>query len=273
MLDTTLTFFGLAERAFCRPPAQPYLDPPRQKALAQLQALIRRRGFGVVTGPAGSGKTALVHYLGAALSDNQYQVIYVPFAGLQEGQFLQYLSGQMGLEPHRGLAVGLRAIDHHLHRLHPVTAVILLDEVQQLQINTAHLLRVLLHDRADTAHHCALIMVGADSFVDQTLRLQIHEALRQRITLYVRLAPLSREHTAAYLAHHLRSAGSRTEIFEPAATELIHELASGRLRLINALAEAAMDQAAEQRHQTVTLDHVHAAAELTLPPQRETATP
>ena len=110
MLENTQTFFGLTDPAFCRPPRKPYLDPARQRALAQLQALVRRRGFAVLTGPPGSGKTALIHYLCNQLNDNQHQVAYVPFSFLEKGHMLNYLAAQLGLEPCRGLAATLRLI-------------------------------------------------------------------------------------------------------------------------------------------------------------------
>ena len=267
MLENTQSFFGLTDPAFCRAPRKPYLDPARKQALTQLQALVRRRGFAVVTGPPGSGKTALIHYLCNQLNDNQHQIAYVPFSFLEKGHMLNYLAAQLGLEPSRGLAATLRIIQKHLHGIQPVNPVIVLDEVERLETGTAHLVRALLHDRADTVHHCTTIMAGTDSFVEQKLRLQVHEALRQRITLYLRLPPLSREHTDAYLIHHLRCAGCGNDIFEPPALQLIHELVSGVPRLINALAETAMDHAAEQHRQTVTIEHVQAAAETVLPPQ------
>jgi type II secretory pathway predicted ATPase ExeA len=273
MLDSTLTFFGLTNPAFSRPPREPYLDPARKNALGQLQRLVERRGFAVLTGASGSGKTALLHYLRDSLNENQHQIAYVPFSFLEKGQMLHYLAGQLGLEPRRGIAAALCVLQKHLHSIQPVTPLIILDEVEQLETHTAGLLRSLLHDRADTAHHCALIMAGAGSFVDQKLRLEVHEALRQRITLYLRLPPLSREHCEAYIGHHLRSAGCTNEIFEPPALELIHELVNGRLRLINTLAEAAMDHAAENRDQTIGLEHIEAVAETVLPPQIAQVTP
>ena len=83
----------------------------------------------------------------------------------------------------------------------------------------------------------------------------------------LRLPSLSREHTDAYIGHHLRSAGCGNDIFEPPARQLIHELVNGLPRLINTLAEVAMDEAAGGQHRTVTLEHVHAAAKTVLPPQ------
>jgi type II secretory pathway predicted ATPase ExeA len=116
-------------------------------------------------------------------------------------------------------------------------------------------------------------MAGDDCFVDQTLRLQVHRALRQRITLYVRLTGLGNDHTGPYIDHHLAAGGGRGDVFEPAALELIHELADGVPRLVGTLAEAAMDSAAEQQKTTVALEHVHGAAETVLPPQMPEVTP
>ncbi len=273
MHDTTMTFFGLNRRVFTGLPPEPYLDPSRRNAFEQLQRLVARRGFAVICGPPGSGKTALLHYLCGTLNENHHQLTYVPFAFLEKGQMLQYLAGRMGLEPKRGISACLRAVQHHLHNIQPVNPVIVLDEIEWLETNTSHLVRCLLHDRADTTHHCTVIMAGTDSFVEQKLRLQVHEALRQRITLYVKLQPLSDDSTAAYIAHHLHSAGSRNELFDPAAVQLIHELSNGLPRLIGTLAEAAIDRAAVANHQTVTLDHVHGAAETVLPPHLTKVTP
>ena len=267
MLDFTRAFFGLTDPPFTRPPAEPFLDPLRRQALEQLEGLVRRRGFGALVGPPGSGKTALAHYLCRSLNDNRHRIVYVPFSFLKNGQLVQHLAARMGLTPTRGIAAGLRAVRQHLHSLQPVNPVIVLDEAEQLETDTAHVVRSLLHDRADTAHHCTLILVGTDRLVDQKLRLQVHEPLRQRITLYLRLAPLDRENTTGYIAHHLRAAGARDDLFEPPAVELVHELADGLPRIIGTLAETAMDNAAAGQHSTVALEHVRAAAETVLPPQ------
>jgi len=266
MLDTTLKFFGLQDHAFNRLPPEPYLDPPRRQAVQRLEALVQRRGFGVVSGPPGTGKTALLHYLCRSLNDNHCRLTYVPFSFLEKGQLIKYIAGCMGLTPARGITGTLRILQEHLHAVQPVNPVVVLDEVQELETATVHMLRSLLNDRPDTAQHCTFIMAGADSFLDQKLRLQVHEPLRQRITLYVRLAPLDAEHTGHYIAHHLGSAGSRSDIFEPPAVKLIHELVNGVPRSVSVLAEAAMDCAADRQHRTVTLEHVNEAAETVLPP-------
>ncbi len=265
MREKTQTFFGMTGPAFTRPPKLPYLDPAREKAVEQLRNLIARRGFSVLTAPPGCGKTAILHYLSQELNDNHHKVIYVPFSFLEKGQMLSFISTQMGLELKRGMAGTISAIQKHLHDIQPVNPVIIIDEIERMDVETTHIIRLIANDRQDTTCHSTLILAGDDSFVEQKLRLHINRSLRQRITLYVRLQPLDRRHSQRYIQHCLCQVGAG-ELFEEQAIQLIHELTNGVPRIINTLADAAIDLAAEHNLQTVTLDHIHEAAVSTLPP-------
>lgn len=270
MREETKRFYGIDKVPFSKPPRSPFLDPVRKMAIEQLRHLVARRGFGVLSAAPGCGKTSLLHYLAAELVDSRHQVTYVPFSFLEEGRMLQFVAAQMGLEPSRGMAPTLRQIHKHLNDIQPVNPVLILDEVERLEVETIRMIRQIFNDRPDTAHHCTLILAGTDSFVRRTLSLQINEPLRQRITLYARLQPFGAEAAKDYLDHCLRQAGVASEIFEPSAVQLIQELADGIPRIVNNLAEAAMDLAAEQQSRVVTLEHVRQISEWTLPPQAET---
>jgi len=165
------------------------------------------------------------------------------------------------------MAASLRQIQKYLDDIQPVNPLIVLDEVERIEIQTMAMIRMIANDRPDTAHHCTLILAGADSFVQQKLRLHVNEPLRQRITVYARLRTLDRKHTGNYIQHYLDQAGAPSELFDPPAVQLIHELANGIPRLINTLAETAMDIAAEQHRRCVDLEHVRQAAEWALLPQ------
>jgi general secretion pathway protein A len=266
MREKTQTFFGMTAPAFARPPKLPYLDSTRKKAVEQLQHFVQRRGFSVLSAPPGCGKTAILHYLCKGLADNHHKVIYVPFSFLEKGQMLSFISAKMGLEVKRGMAGTISAIQKHLHDIQPINPVIILDEIERMDVETTHIIRLIANDRQDTTFHATLILAGDDSFVGQKLRLHINEPLRQRITLYVRLQPLDHHHTKLYINHCLSYVGA-SELFEMQAIGLIHELTNGVPRIINTLAEAAIDLAAEHNLRTVTLDHVHEAAASALPPQ------
>ena len=266
MREKTQTFFGITGPVFAKPPKLLYLDPAREKAIEQLRDLVQRRGFSVLTAPPGCGKTVILHYLARELNDNHHKVIYLPFSFLEKGQMLSFLCDKMGLETKRGIAATIGAIQKYLHDIQPVNPVIIIDEVERMDVETTHMIRLIANDRQDTRYHTTLILAGDDSFVDQKLRLHINEPLRQRITLYLKLQPLDRHHTQRYIEHCLKYFGS-SELFNAQAIQLIHEITNGVPRIINTLAEAAIDLAAQHDLRTVTLDHVHEVAAFVLPPQ------
>ena len=266
MREKTQTFFGITGPAFAQPPKRPYLDPNREKAFAQLQYFIQRRGFCVLTATPGCGKTAILHYLAKDLSDNHHKIIYVPFSFLEKGQMLSFISDKIGIQIKRTMAGNISAIQKYLHDIQPINPVIIIDEIERMDVETTHIIRLITNDRQDTTFHSTLILAGDDSFVDQKLRLHINQPLRQRITLFLRLQPFNHPHTKLYIEHCLKDRGAG-ELFQGQAIQLIHELSNGVPRIINTLAEAAIDLAAEYDSRTVTLDHIHEVAESALPPQ------
>lgn len=269
MREQSQRFFGAETAPFAKPPRAPFLDDGRTAALEQLRRLVARRGFGVLSAPPGCGKTSLLHYLADELVENRHQLVYLPFSFLEQGRMLHALAAQAGLEPKRGAAAVLRQIRRHFAEIQPINPVVVLDEAERLETETLRMLRQILNDRADTAHHCTLILAGTDSFVRRTLRLRVHEPLRQRITLYARVDPLAPNAVGDYLGHCLKQAGLAPDLFEPAAVRLLTELADGVPRLLNNLADAAMDLAADEQSRIVQLDHVRRAAAWTLPPQSD----
>lgn len=267
MRKETQRFYGADVAPFAKPPRAPFLDAERKSALEHLRRLVDRRGFGVLSAPPGCGKTSLLHYLASELADNRHQIAYVPFSFLEEGRMLQLIAAQMGLEPKRGTAATLRQIRKHLTEIQPVNPVLILDEVERLEVETLRMIRQIFNDRADTAHHCTLILAGTDGFVRRTLSLHVHEPLRQRITLYISIGALPPGSVKDYLDHCLRQAGIAGELFEPAAVQLLGELSDGVPRLLNNLADAAMELAAEEQSRMIRLHHVQRSATWTLSPQ------
>jgi len=111
-------------------------------------------------------------------------------------------------------------------------------------------------------------MSGADSFLER-LRRQVNESLRQRITLFINLKPLTGNETAEYLTHYINAAGAHQQIFAAQAIAQIHDAANGIPRVINNIAVASLHLASLDESATVELNHVHQAMKSTLIPQRE----
>jgi len=260
--------FGFARVPFRNVPKTLYADAARHQASDQIEAFLHRRGFAVVAGPPGCGKTALLGRLAAARNDANHQIAYIPFAMLNPSNMVRQLCTALGLQPKMSLAANLRVIESHLRDSAPVHPILIFDEVQQLSIDTARIIRIIAESQLDGKHRPSVIMAGGEPFIEQ-LRMQVYEPLRQRITLYLRLRPLiSAEATREYIDHCMIDAGATQIIVDPAASQLIHDYSNGIPRLINGLITNAMAEALNAQRPIVTLEDIHAAAACTLLPER-----
>lgn len=260
--------FGLSRDPFDQPPKRPYLDEERQRTFNRLCLAVQKRSFAVLTGPPGIGKTAMLHALAEHHQGRDHQVVYVPFAVLDRNNIVRFLAQQLGLTPPRSLADTLTQIQAHLRRLRPLTLILIFDEVENLPISSAQIIRLIADAELNGEHLCCLLLAGSDAFLEQ-LRLQINEPLRQRITLYAQLRALSAAGVEQYVRHRLEQAGAHQQIFQPQALQLLHELCNGVPRLLNTVAQASLEAAAADQKTTVGLDDVEQAARTALLPEYE----
>jgi len=250
--------FGLSAIPFQHAPAKPYLDPARQDQLDTLRDFLHYRGYAVISGKPGSGKTTLAHHLCQQLPPGNHRVMYAACGNFTSADLLATLSHQLDLTPLRGRAKNLQAIDKRLSELGARNPVLVLDEMQLAPPSILDLLRLAATSSFDHQRRMSVILIGTEPFLNQ-LQLAINESLRQRVHCYCRLGSFSADQTAAYIVHHLQQAGAHQDIFLADAINLLHQLSSGLPRIIDTLALSALTAASEGESQIVTLDHVHQA--------------
>ncbi len=128
---------------FTRPLKQPYLDEGRAEALKRLDAFLRHRGFAVVSGMPGCGKTMILHHLAAQLHPAANKIMYIPFSILSESDMLRALCHQMQIEPAFGKSTMLRGIQTRIQDMQPVNPILVLDEMQKANHNTIEVIRIM----------------------------------------------------------------------------------------------------------------------------------
>jgi len=267
-VDHALDVFGFTHAPFSRTPKEPYLDEDRQLILKQLERFLQYRGFAVVTGTAGCGKTSMLHHLAGALHPSANKIMYVPFSILSDSDMLRTFCHEMELEPAMGKSTMLRRIQTRIQDIQPVNPILIVDEIQKITHQTLEVIRLMANFNFDGRNFFSVIMAGTDQFIE-LLRLRINEPLRQRVTLYVKLKPFNRQHTAGYIRHHFEDAGVHHEIISKQAVNLIHDTANGIPRLINSLTLTAAHAAADHQAKVIDIEHVQSAAELVALPTRE----
>jgi general secretion pathway protein A len=235
-------FFGLQEQPF-NPTPDPrflHLTAGHRDALAQLvYGVQERKGFILLTGEVGTGKTTLVQALLRQL-DGTTAVAYVPNSLLPFEAILEYALEQFGIaKPGDSHVQRLVALLHFLmerSRAGQNTALIL-DEAQNLQPETLEQIRLLSNFETTSEKILQILLVGQPELRER-LDLPSLRQLKQRIVLRASLSLLAAEDTAYYIRTRLRAAGARDlDLFSAGAVAAIARHAGGVPRLINTLCD------------------------------------
>jgi general secretion pathway protein A len=260
--------FGLTRTPFTGATTPLYLDPARQELCDLAEGFLQRRGFALVRGAPGCGKTRFLHHVLSLPDERSVQIAYIPFAMFKDGDLLRAACRQFNLEtPFRKSAL-IRTVQEHAVSLgEAVNPVLVIDEIQLIRQETLETLRILTNHRFETGSLFSVFLCGGDDFLAR-LQLRLNEPLRQRLSACWRLEPFDREHAAGYLRHHLRHAGAEHELFTEQAMTRIFDETRGVPRLINTLATAALEVASAAGVSQVSITHLDKAVQ-NLPPRKE----
>ena len=236
-------FFGLRANPFNVNPDPRYLFLTRhtEEALACLTYGIQsRKGFVLLTGEVGTGKTTLINKLLEWLRLQQVATAFIFNSRLNTTQFLDYMMADFGIpvDSKAKSQILLRLYNWLLDRYRAgETAVLIVDEAQNLTDEVLEEIRMLTNLETFTEKLLQIVLVGQPELEQKLKQPQLRQ-LRQRLTLRARTHPLSLEETKAYVQQRLRIAGSNgQQIFEPESLAAIHRYASGIPRVINLLCE------------------------------------
>jgi general secretion pathway protein A len=233
-----LQFYGLRETPFGPTPDPKFLfqSTRHREALAQLVYGVReRKGFIVLTGEIGTGKTTLLRTLLARL-DHDTHVAYIHNSALGIEGLLEYMLQDWGVKStatthaQRLFELNEFLIDQHRQGLSPVLVI---DEAQNLSATTLEAVRLLSNFETSSQKLMQILLVGQPELRD-TLNSPELRQLKQRIGLRCHIGPLSPEETRLYIRHRLRVAGATDSgIFTDAAIQRITEYSEGTPRVVN----------------------------------------
>jgi len=236
-------FFGLRANPFNVNPDPRYLFLTRhtEEALACLTYGIQsRKGFVLLTGEVGTGKTTLINKLLEWLRLQQVATAFVFNSRMNVPQFLDYMMADFGIpcETKSKSQILQRLYNWLLDRYRAgETAVLIVDEAQNLTDEVLEEIRMLTNLETFTEKLMQIVLVGQPELETKLKQPQLRQ-LRQRLTLRAKTHPLTLEETKAYVQQRLRIAGSDgRQIFEPEALVAIHKYSNGIPRVVNLVCE------------------------------------
>jgi type II secretory pathway predicted ATPase ExeA len=259
-------YFGLRANPFNVNPDPRYLFLTRhtEEALACLTYGVQsRKGFVLLTGEVGTGKTTLVNKLLEWLRLQQVAAAFIFNSRLNVPQFLDYMMADFGIsgESKAKSQILLRLYNWLLDRFRAGdTAVLIVDEAQNLSDEVLEEIRMLTNLETFTEKLLQIVLVGQPELEQRLKQPQLRQ-LRQRLTLRARTYALTLDESQAYVQQRLRIAGSDgREIFEPQALVAIHRYAEGVPRVINLLCEHCLVSAFVDQQKTIGPAVVEAVA-------------
>ena len=237
-----LTFYGLTDRPFNATPDPRflYMSPGHREALAQLlYGTQERKGFMVLTGKVGTGKTTLLHTLCQRL-DGQSAIAFVVNSTLPFDDLLEYILEDLGIKQRgESRAQRLIALNNFLIERERAgqSTVLIVDEAQNLDAATLEQIRLLSNFETPTTKLLQILLVGQPE-LKARLNLPELRQLKQRVGLRCQIPPLTLEETRAYVRTRLRIAGGRDlGLFADSAVDRISAYSGGTPRLINTVCD------------------------------------
>ena len=235
--------YGLEFNPFLKNSKEILVNTKEHKEITfRLDYLAKTKGFGILTGSAGRGKTTAIRSWVSSLNPSLYKVIYSSLSTLTVNDFYRNLAGELGAQPSFRKPDNFRIIQDEISRLaleKKKTPVIIIDEANYINNAILNDLKILFNFEMDSRDRAAILLAGLPQ-LNSTLRLSIHEPLRQRIVMNYNLDGLIKEEGRLYISEKLKGAGCSHEVFNENAVEAILNAADGTPRIINKLCNASL---------------------------------
>ena len=239
------SFFGLRVLPFGASPDPRflYMMPQIREALACLQyGIATRKGFVVMTGEVGTGKTTLLKTVLSTFSADRVSSAFVFNPRLDVLDFFEFVLTDFGIPPQRRtksamlLQLNRWLIERFRER---GLCVIVVDEAQNLSWELLEEIRLLTNLETNSEKLLQIVLSGQPELEDK-LRDPCVRQLRQRVAVWCKTRALTGDETKAYVAERLRIAGASQPVLAPDAVQLVHHYSRGIPRLINLICEHAL---------------------------------
>ncbi len=257
--------FGLKKNPFNMTPDPEclFLTAQHREALVGLNyAILERKGFVVLTGDAGTGKTTLLSRVLQFLPTRRVRSSVILNPTLSPDEFLEMALLDFGLgDVPASKAQRLRKLQNLLldSRALGRISVLIIDEAHKLSREVLEEVRLLGNFEEPAGKLLQIIMVGQNE-LDELLNREDLRQLKQRIAVRLSITPLAPFDVGPYIRHRWLSAGGDKLPFSPDSIRYIAEASNGIPRVINSLCDNALALALSEGLTNIEIRHVQGAA-------------
>ena len=253
-------FFGLNESPFNLSPDPTFLyrSAQHEEVLANLiYGVQSRKGFIVLTGEVGTGKTTMLECLRDFLSIQRVEYASLFNSRITSDQFFELLAYDFDLQCTRTsktevlIALNQLLLDRANQGR---TTVLIIDEAHNLDWEVLEEVRLLGNLENRRGKLLQMVIAGQQE-LDTKLERPEFRQLRQRIALRCSLEPFQASDTTQYISSRMARAGMKNQtVFPPDILREIHLRSQGIPRLINAICDNVLLTAFAMETKVATLD-------------------
>jgi general secretion pathway protein A len=256
--------FGLHTEPFkmTPDPACVYLSNSHREALAGLTyALLGQKGFVMLTGTAGIGKTTLIARCLQHVPAGKVRSSVVVTPTVAPDEFLELVLLNFGIENvPASKAARLYQFREFLLRAERAQQipVLVVDEAHKLNGHVLEEIRLLGNFETPEKKLLHIILAGQSELVTRVNHPDLWQ-LKQRLAVRLHIQPLLPHERAEYVRFRWQKAGGGAAPFEPDALETVGHVSEGIPRVINVICDNALIVAVAERRRAVTNAHVLSA--------------
>jgi type II secretory pathway predicted ATPase ExeA len=217
--------------------------PQIREALACLQyGIAGRKGFVVLTGEVGTGKTTLLKSVLTGFDKERVSTAMVVNPLLDVIDFLEFVLTDFGIPPRTRTKAGMLIqlnrwlIDRYREK---AICVVVVDEAQNLSWELLEEIRLLTNLETSSEKLLQIVLAGQPELEDK-LHASCVRQLRQRVALWCHTRGLTSQETGEYVTGRLCIAGGRADLFEGEAIQAVYEYSQGIPRKINLICDNAL---------------------------------
>lgn len=236
-----------------------------EESLAEtLHCIEAHKGFVLVTGEVGTGKSTFSRRLLNKLDESSHAISLVFNTFLQGAALLEEINTDFGLEVEAGAGIneGLRQLNNHLlaQRQAGRTSVVVIDDAQNLSLESLELLRLLSNLETNQEKLVQIVLVGQPELLDKLALPDIRQ-LTSRIVLHCRLNALSRVETVNYVRFRLSAAGNARAVeLGRGVFKYLHRVSGGNPRRIHLIMDRCLYGVVARNRRVVDMRLIRAAA-------------
>ena len=240
-----LNFFHLDELPFNLTPDPRFffMSKNHLEAVEHLEFGVRqRKGFIVITGEIGSGKTTVCRAFLSRLDSEKTKTALVLNPLLSPLELLQAINEDLGLEYEDNSRKRLTKILNKFlleQFKRGGNVAVIVDEAQQLSEAALEQIRLLSNLETSKDKLIQIVLLGQPELAKVLSRPSM-APLAQRIAVRYHLGPLDFDQTCQYVAHRLRVAGCHQSVFTKGALRAVFRYSGGIPRKINLACDKAL---------------------------------